>query len=114
MLKNGRRIKLEHQLVWFGHYEMAALCEAMGELDEATEHYKRILNGPKSMQVNASGGKVNLQQAVVIRTRPDSLAVEVELAEHSFLALQAPVPHWICCRKRAKEYDEGNDGHLEE
>ncbi|KAI5118784.1 hypothetical protein M0805_005014 [Coniferiporia weirii] len=69
VLENGPRIELDHQLVYYAHFEIGRLHACMGKKDEARRHFSLVLSG-KPLEIDASTrkGKYSLESALIMRT----------------------------------------------
>ncbi|THG96566.1 hypothetical protein EW145_g7757 [Phellinidium pouzarii] len=69
VLDNGPKIELDHQFVYYAHFEMGQLHACMGKKDEARKHFDLVLSG-KPLEVNSSTrkGKYSLESLLMMRT----------------------------------------------
>ncbi|KLO18664.1 hypothetical protein SCHPADRAFT_899460 [Schizopora paradoxa] len=77
VLDNGSKIELDHQLVYYSHYEIGRLSACMGDKEEARNHFNLVLSG-KPLEINASArkGKYSMESALMMRTQAAMDALE--------------------------------------
>ncbi|KAH8108408.1 hypothetical protein DFH11DRAFT_1747789 [Phellopilus nigrolimitatus] len=77
VLDNGPKVELDHQIVYYAHFEMGRLNACMGRKDEARKHFDLVLSG-KSLEVNSSTrkGKYSLESALMMRTQAAAEALD--------------------------------------
>lgn len=45
ILKHGRKLVLDHWIVFFTHYEIGSLYQRQGKFQDALRHYQLVLSG---------------------------------------------------------------------
>ena len=65
---------MDHQIVWFAHYEYGRLLMAMGEehYSQAKEQFAIVLENRVQLGPTKGKGKVSLQNVVVLRANASS------------------------------------------
>ncbi|CED85534.1 S-adenosylmethionine decarboxylase [Phaffia rhodozyma] len=68
VLDNGRKLVLDHWIVFFTHYEIGGIYDRQGRIDEALQHYNLVLSGKHAeADLNKATGKYSLQNGVTLK-----------------------------------------------
>lgn len=78
VIENGKKIILDHHLVYHAHYELGRLKANNGDRSEARKHFDLVLSG-KPLEVNSTRkGKYSLETTLIMRTSAAMDALEKE------------------------------------
>lgn len=75
VLEHGHKLKLDHWLVYFAHYELGRLYASRGEVSRAKEQFNLVLS-QKNLEDRGRKGKYSLQNMVHLRSNGALNALE--------------------------------------
>ncbi|KAH8831470.1 hypothetical protein DL96DRAFT_1587977 [Flagelloscypha sp. PMI_526] len=69
VFENGKKIELDHQIVYMSHFEIGRIYACRGDTDMAKKEFDLVLSG-KPLEVSSSGrkGKYSLENALHMKT----------------------------------------------